>query len=133
MMQINRYWKYGCFGIAVCMLLAGIQTARQDILLRKCCKTVLAEQSGGRCDLYLLILLVGVFFLFAVWQWITEKSFVKRMAVITLIAVAAYGGLTLHYQAYHDDIYAQSTRSERKKYDRNEEKGLLYDLKGLFR
>ncbi|MDY4442603.1 MAG: hypothetical protein SPE35_00420 [Butyricicoccus sp.] len=133
MMQKDRYWKYGCFGIAVCMLLRGVQTARQDILLRKCCKTVLAEVQHGFYGLYLLILLIGAFFLFAVWQWITGKPSVKRMAAVSLAAVAVYGMLTLGYQSYHDDVYDRSPRSEQKKYDWNEEKGLWYDLRGLFR
>lgn len=132
MMQKDRYWKYGCFGIALCMLLRGGQTARQDILLRKCCKTVL-EKEQGYYGLYLLILLIGAFFLFAVWQWITGKPSVKRMAAVSLAAVAVYGMLTLGYQSYHDDVYDRSPRSEQKKYDWNEEKGLWYDLRGLFR
>ena len=131
-MQKDRYWEYGCFGIALCMLLRGIQTARQDILLRKCCKTVL-EKEQGYYGLYLLILLIGAFFLFAVWQWITGKPSVKRMAAVSLAAVAVYGMLTLGYQSYHDDVYDRSPRSEQKKYDWNEEKGLWYDLRGLFR
>lgn len=131
-MQKDRYWKYGCFGIALCMLLRGVQTARQDILLRKCCKTVL-EKEQGYYGLYLLILLIGAFFLFAVWQWITGKPSVKRMAAVSLAAVAVYGMLTLGYQSYHDDVYDRSPRSEQKKYDWNEEKGLWYDLRGLFR
>ena len=133
MMQKNGYWKYGCFGIAVCMLLCGIQTARQDILLRKCCKTVRAEEPDGFYGLYLLILLMGAFFLFAVWQWVTGKPSVRRIAAVSLAAVVVYGALTLGYQAYHDDVYDRSPHSEQKKYDWNEEKGLLYDLKGLFR
>ena len=131
-MQKDRYWEYGCFGIALCMLLRGGQTARQDILLRKCCKTVL-EKEQGYYGLYLLILLIGAFFLFAVWQWITGKPSVKRMAAVSLAAVAVYGMLTLGYQSYHDDVYDRSPRSEQKKYDWNEEKGLWYDLRGLFR
>ena len=131
-MPKDRYWKYGCFGIALCMLLRGVQTARQDILLRKCCKTVLEEELGYY-GLYLLILLIGAFFLFAVWQWITGKPSVKRMAAVSLAAVAVYGMLTLGYQSYHDDVYDRSPRSEQKKYDWNEEKGLWYDLRGLFR
>ena len=131
-MKKDRYWEYGCFGIALCMLLRGVQTARQDILLRKCCKTVLEEELGYY-GLYLLILLIGAFFLFAVWQWITGKPSVKRMAAVSLAAVAVYGMLTLGYQSYHDDVYDRSPRSEQKKYDWNEEKGLWYDLRGLFR
>ena len=84
-------------------------------------------------DRYLLILLIGAFFLFAVWQWITGKPSVKRMAAVSLAAVAVYGMLTLGYQSYHDDVYDRSPRSEQKKYDWNEEKGLWYDLRGLFR
>ena len=132
-MQKDRYWKYGCFGIALCMLLRGVQTARQDILLRKCCKTVLAEVQHGFYGLYLLILLIGAFFLFMVWQWVTPNPSVRRMVSVSLAAVVIYSMLTFSYQAYHDEVYAQSSRSEQKKYDSNEEKGLWYDLRGLFR
>lgn len=132
-MQKGRYWKYGCFVLAFCMLLWGVQIAREDILLRKCCKTVLKEQTHGYYGLYLLILLIGAFFLFAVWQWITGKPSIKRMIAVSLAAIAVYGILTFSYQSYHDDVYERSSRSEQKKYDWNEEKGLWYDVRSLFR
>lgn len=132
-MQKGRYWKYGCFVVALGMLLFGMQTARQDILLRKCCKTVLKEATHGYYGLYLLILLIGVFFLFAVWQWITGKPSVKRMIAVTLVALTVYSMLTVSYQSYHEDVYAHSSRSEQKRYNRYEQKGLWYAMQSLFR
>ncbi|MCD8355294.1 MAG: hypothetical protein LUE11_01790 [Clostridia bacterium] len=132
-MQRDRYWKYGCFGIAVLMLMYSVHIARLDALLRRCCKNVLYHCFFGQYGLYLLFLLMAAFLLFAMWQWITARTSRKRIVTTSLAAVCIYAVLAHGYLGYHYDVYTHSSQSEQKKYNKYYDKGLLYDLKGLIK
>lgn len=130
-MRNDRYWKYGCFGIAVILLLYSVHIARLDALLRRCCKKTLFYSFFGQYGLYLLFLVMAAFVLFAIWQWIAVKPSRKRMLQTGIAAVCIYAALAHGYLCYHHDVYIHASQSEQKRYNKAYDKGLLYDLKGL--
>ena len=71
--------------------------------------------------------------LYAVWLWIAEAVKKKQIACTMVLAVCLCAFLAAGYQDYHAEVYRRSTVSAQKKYQLLYEKGLFYDLKGLFR
>lgn len=83
--------------------------------------------------LYLFCLTAAALLLYAVWLWIAEAVKKKQIACTMVLAVCLCAFLAAGYQDYHAEVYRRSTVSAQKKYQLLYEKGLFYDLKGLFR
>ncbi|MDO4175309.1 MAG: hypothetical protein Q4D42_11150 [Eubacteriales bacterium] len=130
-MRNNKYWKYGCFAVAVALALYSVRIVRLDAVLRRACKESLHKSFFGQYGLYLLFLVMTAFLLFAVWQWIASKPSRKRMLQATAAAVCVYAILAHGYLDYHQEVYAQASEEEQKRYDKLYDRGLLYDLRGL--
>lgn len=130
-MKNRQYWKYGCFSIAVVLMLCCVHFARLDMLLRRYCKDALFQSYLGQYGLYLLFLLAAAYMLYVLWLWLTEKPSGRRALRATLIAVCIYAFFSGGYLQYHQQVYVQS--DHQAKYQKMYDKGLLYDLRGLFK
>ena len=131
-MRNDKYWKYGCFVVVAAMLAGCIFLARKDLMLRKYCKDVELDSFFGQWALPVLIVLVGSYAVFVLWQWIAACPAAHRQLVcVTVAAVCLFGVLSGGYLRYHNIAYQMSEKQEN--YDKAWDKGLLYDLKGLFR
>ena len=131
-MKNDKYWKYGCSAVTAAMLVICVSVARRDLMLRKYCKDVELDSFFGELALPLLIVLVGAYAVFALWQWIADRPAARRQLIsVTLAAVFSFGFLSGGYLRYHNAVYQASEKQV--KYDKAWDKGLLYDLKGLFR
>lgn len=131
-MRNDKYWKYGCFAVAAAMLAGCILLARRDLMLRKYCNDVELDSFFGELALPVLIVLVGSYAVFALWQWIADHPAAHgQLICVTLAAVCLFGILSGGYLRYHNTAYQASEKQE--KYDKAWDKGLLYDLRGLFR
>ena len=131
-MKNDKYWKYGCSAVTAAMLVICVSVARRDLMLRKYCKDVELDSFLGELALPLLIVLVGAYAVFALWQWIADRPAARRQLIsVTLAAVFSFGFLSGGYLRYHNAVCQASEKQA--KYDKAWDKGLLYDLKGLFR
>lgn len=131
-MKNDKYWKYGCSAVTAAMLVICVSVARRDLMLRKYCKDVELDSFFGELALPLLIVLVGAYAVFALWKWIADRPAARRQLIsVTLAAVFSFGFLSGGYLRYHNAVYQASEKQA--KYDKAWDKGLLYDLKGLFR
>ena len=131
-MRNDKYWKYACFAVVAAMLALCVRLARRDLMLRKYCKDVKLVSFFGEMALPLIIVLVGAYAVFALWQWIPGHPAARRQLIsATLAAVFAFGFLSGGYLRYHNTVYQASEKQA--KYDKAWEKGLMYDLRGLFR
>ncbi|HIV67306.1 MAG TPA: hypothetical protein IAA32_00375 [Candidatus Butyricicoccus stercorigallinarum] len=131
-MRNDKYWKCAVSIAAAALLPVCVRLARRDLMLRKYCKDVELDSFFGELAPPLLIVLAAAYALFALWQWITVRPLARRRVLsVTLAALLAFGALSGGYLRYHREVYEASEKQA--KYDKAWEKGLLYDLKGLFR
>lgn len=130
-MKNRQYWKYGCFSIAVALMLCCVHFARLDMLLRRYCKDALFQSYLGQYGLYLLFLLTAAYLLYTLYLWLIEKPSHRQALYATLIVVCLCAFFSGGYLQYHQQVYAQS--SQQAKYQKMYDKGLLYDLRGLFK
>ena len=130
-MKNRQYWKYGCFAVAVALLLCCVHFARLDMTLRRCCKDALFQSYLGQYGLYLLFLLAAAYLLYTMGLWLVNKPSRRRTLRITLATVCIFAFLSGGYMQYHQQVYAQS--EHQAKYQKVYDKGLLYDLRGLFK
>ena len=130
-MKNDKYWKYGWLIVSTGMLVICVGLARRDLMLRKYCKDVELDSFFGELALPLVVVVVGAYAVFGLWQWIADRPSTRRQLLsVTLAAVVGFSFLSGGYLRYHDTVYQASGKQE--KYDKAWEKGLLYDLKGLF-
>ena len=110
-MKHEKIWKYTCFFVALALILYGVHLARIDAVLHGACKKQLYYSRFATYGLYLFCLTAAALLLYALWLWIAEAVKKKQIACTMVLAVV----------------------SAQKKYQLLYEKGLFYDLKGLFR
>lgn len=132
-MKQEKIWKFGCFGVAVLLVLYSLHLARMDAVLRGACKKALYHSRFGTYGLYLFFLIAAALLLYALWQWITPRLNTRRMLRCMLAAVCVCAVLSWGYHRYHADVYVHSSREAQAKYEALYDRGLLWDLKGLFR
>ncbi len=132
-MKHEKIWKYTCFFVALALILYGVHLARIDAVLHGACKKQLHYSRFATYGLYLFCLTAVALLLYAVWLWIAEAVKKKQIACTMVLAVCLCAFLAAGYQDYHAEVYRRSTVSAQKKYQLLYEKGLFYDLKGLFR
>ena len=130
-MKNRQYWKYGCFAVGVVLVLCCVPIARADALLRRYCKDALFSSYLGQYGLYLLFLLAAAYLLYALGLWLRDNPSRRQALAATLAAVCLFAFLSGGYVRYHGQVYAQS--SHQAKYQKAYDKGLLYDLRGLFK
>lgn len=132
-MKHEKIWKYTCFFVALALILYGVHLARIDAVLHGVCKKQLYYSRFATYGLYLFCLTAAALLLYAVWLWIAKAVKKKQIACTMVLAVCLCAFLAAGYQDYHAEVYRRSTVSAQKKYQLLYEKGLFYDLKGLFR
>lgn len=131
-MKIKTIWNAVGTVVVSILLACGVYLMRIDAVLRRKCKDALFRDFFGQTGLCLLMLLIVLLVGFVLWQWIAARPLAgwKRLAILAagvlLFVLLAHG-----YAAYHHTVYIHS--AHQRAYDKLYARGLLYDLRGLFR
>ncbi len=131
-MKIKTVWNAAGLAVISVLLAYSIHLVRIDAVLRRKCKDALFRDFFGQTGLCLLLMLLVLLAGFVLWQWMAERPLTgwKRLAVLAA-AVLVFALLAHGYAEYHHTVYIHS--AHQRAYDKLYGKGLLYDLRGLFR